>query len=66
MLRYLRHYFAPSHRDLTELALQSWREYTRGKKRVYNMDVCTGYQRRFVSEYRHHYALAQLARDKQS
>jgi hypothetical protein len=64
MITYLRHYFTPKHDDLTQLALASWREHIKGKKRVYNMDVCTGYQRRFVSEYRHRYALAQLAKTK--
>lgn len=64
MTKYLRFYFEPRHEDLTALALQSWREYTRGKKRVYNMDVCTRYQQRFISRYRHRYALAQLAKTK--
>jgi hypothetical protein len=42
----------PSHSELTELALASWREYIKGKKRVYNMDVCTAYQQRFISAYK--------------
>ena len=65
MTRYLRLYFEPRHEDLTALALQSWREYISGKKRVYNMDVCTRYQQRFISRYRRDYALAKLAESKQ-
>ena len=42
----------PSHAELTELALTSWREYIKGKKRIYNMDVCTAYQQRFISAYK--------------
>jgi hypothetical protein len=41
-----------SHAELTELALASWREYIKGKKRIYNMDVCTAYQQRFISAYK--------------
>jgi hypothetical protein len=41
-----------SHAELTELALVSWREYIKGKKRIYNMDVCTAYQRGFISAYK--------------
>ena len=42
----------PSHAELTELALVSWREYIKDKKRIYNMDVCTAYQQRFISAYK--------------
>jgi hypothetical protein len=42
----------PSHAELTELALISWREYIKNKKRIYNMDVCTAYQRGFISAYK--------------
>jgi hypothetical protein len=41
-----------SHAEITELALASWREYIKGKKRIYNMDVCTAYQQRFISAYK--------------
>jgi hypothetical protein len=41
-----------NHAELTELALASWREYIKGKKRIYNMDVCTAYQQRFISAYK--------------
>ena len=62
MFAYLKHYFTPKHDDLTQLALESWRQYIKGKKRIYNMNVCTNYQRRYISEYRHEYAKAQLAK----
>jgi hypothetical protein len=62
MFTYLKHYFTPKHKDLTELALESWREYIKGKKRIYNMDVCTRYQRRFISEYRRQYALSKISK----
>lgn len=42
----------PSFVELRELALESWREYIKGKPRIYNMDVCTAYQRKFISAYR--------------
>jgi hypothetical protein len=65
MIKYLKFYFEPKHKELTPLALEAWRNYIKGKKRIYNMDVCTNYQRRFISEYRHTYALIQLAKIKQ-
>jgi hypothetical protein len=42
----------PKHKELVELALVSWREYIKGKPRIYNMDVCTAYQRGFISAYK--------------
>jgi hypothetical protein len=64
MFTYLKHYFTPKHDDLTQLALESWREYIKGKKRIYNMDVCTNYQRRYTHAYRDAYAKSQLANSK--
>ena len=64
MFTYLKHYFTPKHDDLTQLALESWREYIKGKKRIYNMDVCTNYQRRYTHAYRDAYAKSQLANIK--
>ena len=61
MFAYLKHYFTPKHKDLTELALISWREYIQGKKRIYNMDVCTRYQQAFVHAYRHQYAISKIS-----
>ena len=64
MFAYLKHYFTPKHDDLTQLALESWRQYIKGKKRIYNMDVCTNYQRRYTHAYRDAYAKSQLANSK--
>jgi hypothetical protein len=62
MFAYLKHYFTPKHKELTELALISWREYIQGKKRIYNMNVCTNYQRRYIAEYRHQYAISKISK----
>jgi hypothetical protein len=59
-ISYLKHYFTPKHEELTELALISWRQYIKGKKRIYDMDYCRAYQRGFISQYRHNYAISQL------
>lgn len=64
MIKYLKFYFEPKHKDLTALALESWRTYIKGKKRIYNMNVCTRYQQAFISAYRHEYATTQLAKSK--
>jgi len=42
----------PKHKELVELALISWREYIEDKPRIYNMDVCTNYQKAFISAYK--------------
>jgi hypothetical protein len=42
----------PKHKELVKLALISWREYVKDKPRIYNMDVCTAYQRGFISAYK--------------
>jgi hypothetical protein len=65
MIRYLRFYFEPRHKDLSVLALQSWREYARDKPRSYNLNYCTQYQQAFISQYRHEHAMAKLAEAKQ-
>lgn len=65
MIRYLRFYYELKHRDLTVLALQSWREHIKGRDRSYNLDVCTRYQQGFINQYRRDYARAKLAAYKQ-
>ena len=42
----------PKHKELVEMALKSWREYIKGKPRIYNMDECTKYQHAFISAYK--------------
>jgi len=42
----------PSFVELRELALQSWREYIKGKPRIYDMNICIAYQRGFISAYK--------------
>jgi hypothetical protein len=64
MLAYLKHYYSIKQKDITPLALESWRQYIKGKKRIYNMDVCTSYQRRYTHAYRDAYAKSQLANSK--
>jgi hypothetical protein len=65
MIKYLKAYYSLKQEDITPLALASWREYIKGKKRIYNMDVCTRYQQAFTHSYRHEYAKSQLAVLKQ-
>jgi hypothetical protein len=60
LLAYLKHFNAPKHKDVSELALMSWREYIKGKARIYDMDFCRAYQRAFISAYRDSYAKAQI------
>ena len=64
MLTYLKHYYSLKQRDITPLALESWRQYIKSKKRIYNMDICTKYQRSFTHAYRDSYAKSQLANNK--
>jgi hypothetical protein len=60
MFKYLKYYFEPTHKEMIELALQSWRLYIQGRPRIYNMDVCRAYQRGFISSYRSRYAREKL------
>ena len=60
MFAYLKHYYSIKQKDLTPIALESWRQYIKGKKRIYNMDVCTRYQQAFVHYYRHEYAVTKI------
>jgi hypothetical protein len=59
-ITYLKHFYSPKHKDLSQMALESWREYIKDKGRIYNMDVCRAYQEGFIKEYRHNYAISQL------
>ena len=65
MLKYLKHYYSLKQKDIAPLALESWRQYIKGKKRIYNMDICTSYQRRYIHAYRDTYAKSQLVSTKQ-
>ncbi len=60
LLDYLKHFYSLKQKDLSLLALESWREYIKGKPRIYDMDFCLAYQRAFVSRYRHEYAMAKI------
>jgi hypothetical protein len=60
IITYLKHFYSLKQKDLAPLALASWREYIKGKKRIYNMDVCTRYQQAFVHSYRHEYAISKI------
>ena len=59
-LSYLKYYYQPKHKDVSVLALESWREYIKGKPRIYDMDVCRAYQRTYISTWRHSYAKSML------
>lgn len=59
-IAYLKYSYSLNEKELRELALQSWREYIKGKPRIYDMDFCRAYQRGFISRYRHNYAMSQL------
>jgi hypothetical protein len=59
-LTYLKHFYSLKQKDLTPLALESWREYIKGKKPIYDMDFCRAYQRGYISQYRHNYAMAKI------
>jgi len=64
MFAYLKHYYFIKHKDVSLLALEAWREYIKGKPRIYNMDICHNFQKGFINTYRHNYAKAQLALNK--
>ena len=59
-ISYLGHFYSLKHKDLVPLALESWREYIKGKKRIYDMDFCRAYQRGYISAYRHQYAMSKI------
>ena len=63
-ISYLKHFYSLDEKVLRELALESWRGYIKGRPRIYNMDYCTAYQRAFISQYRHNYAIGQLESSK--
>lgn len=65
LLSYLKFYYQPKHKDVSLLALESWREYIKGEKRVYNMDVCRKFQQAYIHTYRDNHAKTQLAKSKQ-
>jgi len=60
LITYLKHFYSIKRKDVSPLALASWREYIKGRPRIYDMDVCLAYQRGFVSAYRHTHAKAML------
>lgn len=59
-ITYLKYFYEPKWKDVQELALESWRQYIIGKPRIYDMDFCRAYQRGFISQYRHNYAMNRL------
>lgn len=61
MIKYLKAYYSLKQKDIQPLALESWREYIKGKPRIYDMDFCRAYQRGFMSQYRHQYALSKIS-----
>lgn len=64
MLTYLKHYYSIKHKDISPLALAAWREYIKGRKRIYNMDVCRKFQQAYIHTYRDNHAKAQLVNFK--
>lgn len=59
-IAYLKYSYSLDEKMLRQLALESWREYIKGRPRIYDMDFCRAYQRGFISRYRHDYAIRQL------
>ncbi len=62
LFTYLKHFYALKQKDLTPLALESWREYIKGRPRIYDMDFCRAYQRGYISQYRHEYAMSKIGK----
>lgn len=60
LITYLKYYYSIKHKDVRQLALESWHEYIKGKKRIYDMDFCRAYQHAFIVAYRHSYAKSQI------
>ena len=58
---YLKHFYSLDDKMLRQLALESWREYIKGKARIYDMDFCIAYQKSFISRTRHEYAMSKLS-----
>ena len=59
-LTYRRAYRELSHQHVSQLALESWREYISTRGRIYDMDFCRAYQHAFIHQYRRRYALSRL------
>ena len=59
-ISYLKYFYSLDEKELREQALESWRGYIVGKKRIYDMDFCRAYQRGFISQRRHDYAMSKI------
>jgi hypothetical protein len=64
MFTYLKHYYSIKHKVVSPLALAAWRDYNKGEKRTYNMDVCRRFQQAYIHTYRDNHAKAQLTKSK--